>query len=311
MIRSSIRLFTIGILLGLAALPGCGGSDGPTKPGGGGGSGFTATVNGQAWVAEPIGVAATGVAAVPGGLIVTGAQTSGGETIALSLTLFNVKGTGTYPLGVTSDVYGGFATVGIGNNAWVTPYTGQAGRITITTLTNTRLVADFQYTGTPGQHNTVQGNKVVTSGHIDLPLQAPVPALADKYGRSVTATRNGADYVASTIVVTNKGATGIGFSSLDSDYLISMDLQNVTAPGTYTLQATGALRDITVIHNGAAGSPKPVWGLSPADSGSIVVNSITPTRFKGTFNVRLNPQSGAGGATGTMRVVGAFDIGTP
>lgn len=311
MFRSSTRLITFGFLLGLAALPGCGGSDGPTKPGGGGGSGFSATINGQAWEAASLGVAATGVSAVPGGLIVTGAQTSGGETIALSLTLFNVKGTGTYPLGVTTDVYGGFATVGIGNNAWVTPYTGQAGRITITTLTDTRLVADFQFTGTPGQHNTVQGNKVVTSGHVDLPLQAPVPALADKYGRSVTATRNGIDYVASTIVVTNKGATGLGFSSLDSDYLISMDLQNVTTAGTYTLQSTGALRAITVLHNGAAGSPKPVWGLNPADTGSIVVTSITPTRFKGTFNVTLNPQSGAGGATGTVELVGAFDIGTP
>lgn len=311
MFRSFTRLITFGFLLGLAALPGCGGSDGPTKPGGGGGTGFSATINGQPWEAASLGVAAAGVPAVPGGLIVTGAQTVGGVTTAVNFSLFNIKGVGTYPLGVTSDVFGGIASVGIDNNSWLTAFTGQAGSISITTLTATRLVATFQFSGLPGSRNTVQGTKTVTAGRIDLPLQTPVPVLAEQHGRSVTATLNGADFVGSTVVVTKQGAAGLGFSALDGDYLVSLDLTNVTTADTYTPQPTGELRAITVIHTGVAGTKKPAWGLNPADTGSIVVTSVTAGRFKGTFNVTLHPQSGDSGATGTVALVGAFDIGTP
>lgn len=311
MFRSFTRLLTFGFLLGLAALPGCGGSDGPTNPGNGGGSGFTATIDGQAWQAEPISIAAGGMPAVPGGLLVVGSQTSGGVTRSLTFSLLYIKGPGSYPLGILSDIYGGNGSVGVSGEAWSTPFTGQAGTFTITTLTATHLVADFQFMAEPGRHNPATTNKVVTGGHIDLPLTNPVPALADQFGSSVTATLNGAPYIASSALVTLRGAAGLGFSALDQDYLVSLTLQGVTTPGTYTLQPTGTLRGMTVLHSSASGLPKPAWGLRATDTGSIIVTSVSATRFKGTYNVTLNPQTSNTTGTGPVTLVGAFDIGTP
>src|SRR4030095_4994370 len=93
----------------------CGGGGGNNnQPGGGGGSGFSARIDGRSWQGAPNGVTAAAVSSVPGALVVVGSQTFGGVTRSLTLSLYNISGPGTYPLGMSSDVFGGIGQVGEG-----------------------------------------------------------------------------------------------------------------------------------------------------------------------------------------------------
>ena len=95
-------------------LAACGGGDDGNDPGGGGGSGpFTAVVEGEAWSADELTIAAQTVPAVPGGFVLTGTQVSNGsDARTISLSLYNIRGTGTYALGVLANVIGGIGSYG-------------------------------------------------------------------------------------------------------------------------------------------------------------------------------------------------------
>ncbi|MGE3527556.1 MAG: hypothetical protein AB7I33_16690, partial [Gemmatimonadales bacterium] len=97
------------VLLAAAAIN-CGGTGG-TGPGGGG-TGFTATINGQVWQAASNTLVAQAVGGVPGGVLLTGGETSGGTFRSLTISLANITGPGTYALGVGPSIYGGVALVG-------------------------------------------------------------------------------------------------------------------------------------------------------------------------------------------------------
>jgi len=83
--------------------------------------------------------------------VIVGAQTTGGLTRGLTIGLFNVSGPGTYALGVSCEVFGGTGS-GAGAQTWITDNTGNAGTITLTTLSPTRWAA----------------TRTVTAGSLDL-----------------------------------------------------------------------------------------------------------------------------------------------
>src|SRR5512135_810928 len=103
-----MRVLTLlaAVAAGALAVGACGGGGGDSN-GPSGSSGFSARIDGQIWVAEPIGVTAQAVPGVPGSFLVVGTQTSGGVTTSLVITMYNISGPGTYPFGVSSDVFGG------------------------------------------------------------------------------------------------------------------------------------------------------------------------------------------------------------
>ncbi|HET9037729.1 MAG TPA: hypothetical protein VFN45_16065 [Myxococcaceae bacterium] len=313
--RTLLRLSLCAVLVSA-----CGGGGGNNNnPGGGGGSGFSARIDGQSWQAEPIGVTAAAVSSVPGALVVVGSQTSGGVTRSLTLSLYNISGPGTYPLGVSSDVFGGIGQVGEGtgggnSQAWITDNTGAAGTITLTSLSGGRIVGTFAFVAAPGHTNTVGGTRTVTDGAVDLPLSgtlAPVPA---NVGSTVTAQLGGQSYTASAVnaVATSPlGGPGLQLSSSNKDHGLSITLGEVSAPGTYALDNMGGAARLMNAGRNGGDANHCCWGggHTGADVGSVTITSLTADRVKGTFTATLQPVPGKPASTVLSVTSGSFDVG--
>jgi hypothetical protein len=301
--------------LGVAAVN-CGG--GTSENGGGGGTGFTAEVDGQPWEAEPISIAAQAVGGIPGALLVLGSQTSGGTTTSLTITLYNVTGPGTYALGVSSTVYGGIGQVGEGTGAgngqsWITDNIGTAGTVVITTLSGGRIAGTFQYTTVAGHSNTVGGTRTVTNGQFDLAFTGTLTPVPDNVGSKVTALFNGDEYNAwsvSGLLQDHLGGPGFQFSTSTKEHAVSILLSGVTAPGTFTLSNTGDARIISAGHNGGD-ADHCCWGggATGDDVGTVTITSITAARVKGTFSATLQPTPGKPATTPLVITDGTFDVG--
>src|SRR5437868_6213193 len=98
--RASIVILRAAALL---ATFGCGGTT--TSPSGGGGGTFTAVVDGAAWVADANTLSANHPR--PGHYVLRGYRVSGSASLNLELDFDNISTPGTYPLGVSSTVFGG------------------------------------------------------------------------------------------------------------------------------------------------------------------------------------------------------------
>jgi hypothetical protein len=87
----------------VVAACGGGGDDDGTGPGGGGALGpISASIDGQAWRSIGLGGQERATLSAPGLYIWVGAETSGQNTKSITMTLYNVRGPGTYPLGVNA-----------------------------------------------------------------------------------------------------------------------------------------------------------------------------------------------------------------
>jgi hypothetical protein len=306
--------------MSLVALGACGGGDsgGPD----GGSSGLTARVDGVRWEAEPISIAASAVAGVPGGLLVLGTETSGGITRSVIVTLYNVRGPGTYALGVGSEVYGGTGQVGEGTgnggdaNSWITENTGDAGSVTITTLSGGRIKGTFAFVADTGHNNTTAETRTVTDGEFDLPFTGTlVPVPANK-GSKVSAEYGSRFYNAWSVnglLQDLTGGPGFQFSTSTKYDGLSIHLQAVTDTGTFSLSSVAPIRVITAGHNGGDASHC-CWGGGGSvlpSTGTIKVTSISATRVQGTFNGILQPQTGKPATTPLVITDGTFDVGIP
>jgi hypothetical protein len=72
---------------------GCGGSDGPSIPGGGGGGGgnsFTAVIDGVNWASDEAFISVTGISTPTreGMLIITGFEASSGRGLSMGISFF-------------------------------------------------------------------------------------------------------------------------------------------------------------------------------------------------------------------------------
>ncbi|HSB53096.1 MAG TPA: DUF6252 family protein, partial [Gemmatimonadales bacterium] len=224
---------------GLVLAGACGGGGDSNGPGGG--SGFSAIIDGQAWEATPISIGANPVNALPGTLIITGVQTIGNVSTGVTITLYNISGPGTYPLGVSSNVFGGIGTVGEAGDAWITDNIGTAGSLTITTLTASHITGSFAFVAAPGHQNTQTNSRVVTNGRFDLPFGGALMPVPPNVGSKVTATLGGTNYIAWAVdglLQDHLGGAGFQFSSSTKDHGLDILLSGVTQPGTYTLSNT-------------------------------------------------------------------------
>src|SRR5262245_52756121 len=105
----------------------------------GGSTNLTAKIDGVDWAASNAVSGAAGVAGTPGALGIIGAQLSGSNGVSININLFNIKGPGFYPLGVSPVIFGGTAAVVEGMKSWATDVSGLSGTITITALTMTHI----------------------------------------------------------------------------------------------------------------------------------------------------------------------------
>jgi hypothetical protein len=297
------------------AVSGCSSSDDPNDPndpndpGGTTGQFFLrANVDG-AWAAEtPPSGSITGL----GRLTFGGTKISGANPYGISFSLNHIAGTGTYPLGTGSTVPGGGAVVSnalTGASTWATPLTGADGSLTITTLTADRIGGTFNFTAAGVASTT--GTKTATNGEFLVPLTSVLGQvlgpLPDNYGSKISATIAGASFNAAhasgTYFAANRVVTVQGSNNTRG---FSISLNEVTGPGTYTLNTTRWVGTTLSV------SPTVVDGWrsdQTGGSGSVTVTSLTATRMRGTFTATLGPIPNTG-ATGTITIAnGSFDIG--
>jgi hypothetical protein len=306
-----IPLFRFLALAVAAVMAACGGDGGdPAGPGGGSG-GLTAKIAGQPWSAEAISIAAQALG-TPGGVMILGTQSTGGRSRSITITLYNVRGPGTYALGVGMTAYGGIGLVGDSGNSWITPSSGAAGSVTITALADGRIAGTFAYTAGPGRANTVGGNRAVTDGQFDLAFAGTLVPVPANRGGKVTATLNGQPYNAADVyglLTDHLGNPGFQLSTVNDHQTVNIVISGVTAPGTFALRNSAPYVLMTAGRNGGD-AEHCCWGTAPgAEAGTIAVTSITADRVQGTFSATLAPQAGRPATAPLVIADGAFDVG--
>jgi hypothetical protein len=312
--RSTPNRWRVVALAGLAILASCGGSDGGDSTGPGGQTGnskFTAKIDGAAW-ASTSGAERTGVPITLPGLYTLTGISLGASPYTIVITLYNISGPGTYPLGVGVSVPGGNALISASTGGgWKTAQTGADGTITITTLTASRMEGTFSFTAVAFTGGAT-GTKTITEGTfaLDVKPTGTVGPLPENAGSKLSATLNGASYNASDVSSAfNNGVLTVVGNNATRSLTISLPGVPVTGVGTYTLgAASGRVMGMSVL-NGTqlAGTySSSVTG----GSGSVTITSLTTTRIKGTFTATLG--AAGSGATGTVTVTnGSFDLGRP
>ena len=285
---------------------------------GGGGSGLSAKVDGEAWEAEPIGVTAQAIPSSPGCIAFSGAQSKGAISSSITVTLYNVKDTGIYPLGTGSEVIGGMGQAGQStgegggkSNAWITEGTGLDGEVHVTKFTSSHITATFHYVCVPGKNNPLTVNKVITDGKVDMDYKGTLLPVLEKHGSKVRATLGGKPYNAATInasLVDLNGNAGVNISTLSSVHGISIMLSGVTAKGVYTgIHMQPNPRSVGAGRNSAL-AEQCCWG-GDGDTVTIEVTDISAARVKGTFHGVLVPRKPA---TTSLEIKdGIFDVGIP
>lgn len=296
----------------LAAVGACGG--GGTNGGGGpppGSGTMTATIDGQAFASDSQAATATATSTIPGSYFLTGTKvTSTTNYLSLTIALYNIAATGTYPLGVTSTIFGGIGGVYQQSTAtvasWSTPLSGASGMVTVSTLTTSRIAGTFAFTAAPTVGST--STRIVTNGSFDLPVTGSAGTLPPNAGSSITARLNGTSWTAAAVVNVGYssgllffgGATGAG----NPTYQLGFTLGPLTGPGTYSFTRLGPTT-LSVLST----SQSQVWDSHIGGTGSVVVTDLTTARIKGSFTATLPPASG----TGPMLTIdnASFNVGLP
>jgi hypothetical protein len=279
-------------------------TDDPTDPGGTGEFFMRANVDG-AWGAESVYAGSTSV----GTYSIGGTKTGGSNPYILTLSLHNIGGPGTYPLGTGSTVAGGSGVVAIstGTATWITPLSGADGSLTITALTTTRIAGTFSFAATPIGGGAT-GTKTVSGGEFSVQLTPATSGtpLPENYGSRVSATIAGAPWNAAfasgTHFAPNRVAT---VQAHNNARTFSISLNEVTGPGTFAL---GGARVMSVAASTNTSSNS--WHSSASgSSGSVTITSLTTTRMRGTFTATLGPTPGTTTAGTIVITNGSFDIG--
>jgi hypothetical protein len=308
--KTVLRFTTLGVAMASIACGGGGGDSTGPGPGGNNGNGqfrFTAKIDGANW-ASTAGVETVGVPVSVAGLFaLTGSQVgANGQTIVISL--YNIPGPGTYPLGTGVSVPGGNALISTASGGgWKTPQSGADGSITLTTLTATRMEGTFNFTAV-GFTGGATGTKTVTDGSFSLEIRpnGTIGPLADNVGHKMSATLNGAAFNGADVASIYSGTT-FGVTATTNTRSVSFTLSDVTGAGTYALSNALPLRTMGVsLYNGTQLTSSHSSSVA-GSSGSVTITSLTATRVKGTFTGVLGVGLGSGG---TMTVTnGTFDVG--
>jgi hypothetical protein len=188
---TSNRAISVGLLVAIGA---CGGSSDSTSPGSTSSFHMTAKIDGSAFAANTVG-STTATQVLPGQYTLIGFQ---GST-SLNFSLANIRGPGTYPLGVGPQVPGGSVIVANASGGWATVQSGADGTITITSLSTTEIAGTFSFVA--GAQGTGSGSKTVTDGDFRIAVKqlVPIGAVPDNAGSTLTATIGGVTWNAAFV----------------------------------------------------------------------------------------------------------------
>jgi hypothetical protein len=314
-----VRTVAISILCAAVA---CGGDSGTTSPGGtsGGTSGgastgfhITAKIDGTAWTSTAGSEHANIPSILPGLYTFTGAQFSGSAATnyIIAVTLYDIAGPGTYPLGVGPTTPGGSVILSNTTGGWATPQSGADGSITITTLTSTRMTGTFNVT-VGAATGSATGTKTITDGDFDLEVKqtGTVGPLPDNAGSKVSATIGGTPWNGASVAAQYSSTNGtFVIAATNSTRGFGITLTGVTGPGTYALTNVGLTRTMNV--GNVVNTLSNTWNsIAAGSSGSVTITSFTSTRVKGTFNGILGPVLSTPASTLSV-TGGTFDVGLP
>lgn len=300
-------LRTVRFLALAAMVASCGGSS-PTGPGGLTGDGLVAKIGGTSFGTTTVGAANHSVA---GGYVISAVSSSGSNAQSITLLLTNIPGPGTYPLGTGAGVAGGTAIYVSNSAGWGTALTGDAGTVTLTTVSDTRITGSFSFTADASTGGAT-GTKSVSNGAFDLPVTTTGSpgAVSARNLNVLKATMGGQSYNAATIASGSSSGSIIA-SGLNTKYALSIAFTNLTAPGTYAVG--NAVLSSVVVGAGVGGSstgPGCCWGTFNAGStGSVIVTALTATQVIGTFSFTLQPGAPGGATTPLTIINGEFTIG--
>ena len=296
------------LVLLLTTLAGCGGSE-STAPSNGGIDpalpNFTAKIDGAQWQAT----LATTVQNPAAGLYsITGFRFSGTNQYTMIINLYNIKGPGTYALGVSPSIPGGAGLLSLApSGGWSSTLNGVSGEFVITTLTATRMVATFRFTATPQSGST--GTKEVTQGSLDLAVAGAGGVALANQGSVVNGTLAAMAFnasAASAIVsgsLPNQTLTLTGNNGTQS---ITISLAAFTGVGTYQSSTALPIRQVGV--SGIGGNLQGSWSTAVGGSATVTVTGFTATRIVGSYSGSLSPGPNV---SGTVAVNGTFDMGRP
>lgn len=238
--------------------------------------------------------------------IVADGRIADGTFVRLTLSMFNIRGAGEYPIGVGQSVAGASAVIAASSGGvWSTPLSGVAGTLVLTEVTATRIRGTFTMSLAP--QNSLAGTTLsVTGGQFDLPVAGAGAAgvLPENAGSKVSARLGSASFNGAVVTRTLAGDGLLIQGSTDTQALL-IDLEAITAPGTYALSDGTPRRFIGVTSRRASTQE---WSSGGAgSSGSVTITRITASRITGTFTATLAPSAGT---TGTLSVTnGVFDVG--
>lgn len=181
----------------------CGGSSSnPNNPSGTGSTNsFTITVGAMTSALNSNTIMAT-PGSTPGSVVIAGSSTTGTTSLSVTVNLGFLNGPGTYPLGINpATTPGGSlglrASVSGALSNWLTPFSGNAGSITITTLTATLIAGTLNANVPPVAPTT--GIQSISTASFSVTMSGFVPATAANPGNTMTATLNGGAFVGGTV----------------------------------------------------------------------------------------------------------------
>jgi len=266
---------------------------------------MTANIDGQAFSSSQFASASAATSSTVSVYTIIGARLlSGTNTQTIALSLYNIAGPGTYPLGVNSTNFGGIGTVAEAANSWTTPLNGTAGTVIVTSVGSGRIAGTFSFTA--ADITNPSSTRSVTGGAFDMAVTGTPGTVQPYQGSSMRATFGGTPWIGATIVTvaksggvysfggsSNTGGAGSGISN------VFIALALVNGPGTFQLGGS-SVNQVQVSLNSTAYSSS-----LAGSSGAVVVTSVDANRLKGTFSATLS-----NGAGGSLTVTdGTFDIG--
>jgi hypothetical protein len=284
--------------------------DDPAAPDAGD-SRMSARIDGTAWTSDPLPGSDVVIHALPGAYQIDGRRIAGGS--AMTMTLYNVRGPGTYPLGVGPTGVGGLAQYIEAGSGWATPLSGASGSVTVSTLSETAIAGTFSFTAEPIVGGAT-GTRSATEGRFDFPVRSNgnVGPLPDNAGSRISATIDGSAWNAATVAASAALGNILAISASNTSHTVSISLSGISGPGTYPLSSSAPSRSISVF--GPAMNPQAsncCWGPATGSKGAVTITTRTATRVAGTFSANLQPLPGSGATAPLVIANGTFDIGLP
>jgi hypothetical protein len=282
-----VKRILIPALVALLAA-GCGDDDEPTGPGAASNH-MSATIDGQNWESDQSTITVTGSAAIErqGTISISGKRLSNNKSVTLLLSF--ISGPGTYPLGVSVlSNAGGTGLVSDPPNSWLTPLNGEAGSVTITTRTDTRIAGSFEFDATelPG---TAAGTARVRNGEFDITVDGGLPDLPTGFGSSMSANLEGDFWNAAEFPTANSPSfAAFDLKGKETEFLISIVPKvPVEAGQTYGIPFQIDFK-ITRL-----GGSEDVWHSEGGpNTGTVTITALTNDNLVGTFQGSIPQETG-------------------